>query len=150
MKAGIRSSLGLESRVVFRLPSEARIVPLTLNSLLDWSCHELSLVPTAIPNVGLRIPTNDNQVVSVTPPKKPSTKVPGVTETSLILPQGFSLSPHRFTKWTHNGEIPKQTISKNKDGIIFSQTIEIWETSASVSNDFVAVSYTHLTLPTKA
>lgn len=49
----LKTALGQESRIVFRLPPDANSIPLTLNSLLDWSKHKLSVVPTAVPNLSL-------------------------------------------------------------------------------------------------
>lgn len=84
----VRFRLGDESRLVFRVPADARI-PYTIEGLLDWSAFELAVAPIAdVPSGG-------------TPPADQTIREPAPTESTLQLPFRLHLSPTHDAGWAH-------------------------------------------------
>ena len=85
------AQLGHPSRLVFKVPADARI-PFSTAGLLDWSQLELNVNPIAA--IG---PTPTQEQIAGAPAIAP----PAPNETALELPYRLVISPNRDVAWDH-------------------------------------------------
>ncbi len=82
------------SRLVFRVPPKIRIIPYTMDGLLNWADLELSVAPTALP---------PNPVLRTERPFLVNPHLPeNNTYTALELPYRLILSPNNTARWFHS------------------------------------------------
>ncbi|MEK4058491.1 MULTISPECIES: hypothetical protein [Paenibacillus] len=98
------------SRLVFRIPENVRELQYTLETLLNWSSYEQSVVPTAMPS-----PVSPNLLLTrltgynldethplLLPELLPDEKVaPKAEHTAIEAPYRLILSPNWFGGWNH-------------------------------------------------
>ncbi|MCO6449392.1 MAG: hypothetical protein J5I90_01270 [Caldilineales bacterium] len=82
----VRSWVSGPSRLVFRIPDGVDTLPLTLETLLDWTKYEPVLAPGALPPDATQ---------------GPGLAQPGGKQTALELPVGLMLSPDASGGWLH-------------------------------------------------
>ncbi len=82
----VRGWLAGPSRLVFRIPDAVEVLPLTLQTLLDWSAYEPVLAPNALPPGATQ---------------GPGLAQPSDKQTALELPTGLILSPDASGGWLH-------------------------------------------------
>jgi YVTN family beta-propeller protein len=110
VSAPLQSRIAGESRLAFRLPNGVNELPYTLESLLDWSKLEPSLVPAAVPSTTF-------------PAVPPPIVEPSAVQTAIELPYRLTLSPDATVRWEHSAK----PVTRN------SRT-ELWHTRARVAN----------------
>ena len=93
----VASRLGGTSRLVFRVPPDARI-PFTIEGLLDWSKLELVVSPIADVAFGAVPPET---ALTIRPPTSPSDDPQTVPETTIELPYRLYISPRHNVVWDH-------------------------------------------------
>jgi hypothetical protein len=100
----VQFRLGGQSRLVFKVPADARI-PYTVAGLLDWSAFELAVSPIAdVPD-------------GATPDASLPIKEPEATETTLQLPFRLHLSPAHDVAWQHDPDL-----------VAHAGRVELWHT----------------------
>lgn len=82
----VRGWLAGPSRLVFRIPDAVDVLPLTLETLLEWSRYESVLAPNALPPGAT---------------EGPGLAQPSDKQTALELPTGLILSPDASGGWMH-------------------------------------------------
>lgn len=85
----LRARIAGRSRLAFRVPGNLAEIPYTVESLLDWSRWQPSLVPVALPR-GAAVPNPPPQIVQ-----------PSATQTAIELPYRLALSPDNTAIWKH-------------------------------------------------
>lgn len=117
-----QARLSDRSRLVFRLPENIDL-PFILESLLDWSGWEPSVVPWALP---------PGQIPPAPPTGQPdpyAQQGPGELETSIEFPYKLILSPHALSGWAHK-ELPVEHRGKSPDARPVDW-VELWHTRLS-------------------
>jgi hypothetical protein len=98
------------SRLAFRFPNSVDQIPLTLDSLLDWSLLEPAVSANAVSRGGRGggSPTG-----------------PDALETSIELPANLLISPNEHSAWAHSRSPVQFTDPKDPSGVVWT---ELWHT----------------------
>lgn len=118
------------SRLVFRIPKTVRELPYTLESLLNWSNYEQSVVPAAIPSPvspnllfthlsGYNVEETSPLYLPELPPQE--SEPPKMEHTWIEVPYRLILSPNWFAGWAHTN-CP----------VTFRELTELWHTRLGV------------------
>lgn len=126
----IASVLSESSRLAFRFD---RPIGLSLQKLLDWSHLVPSVVPVAVPHLGLI--GLDGKPVKAPEGDAAKPRAPNATETSIILPTGLVISPHEYSEWKHqiDGSVSMHCRYDKPQTTV----VERWETASQPSAAFV-------------
>ncbi|MET1174538.1 hypothetical protein [Paenibacillus amylolyticus] len=98
------------SRLAFRIPRTVSELPYSLETLLNWSSFEQSVVPSAMPSpvspslllshlIGYNVDESNPLLIPELPAQE--TEAPGVEHTAIEAPYRLILSPNWFAGWAH-------------------------------------------------
>ena len=87
----VQARIAGRSRLVFKIPDQIDQIAYSVESLLDWSKYELSLVPVALPPHPTAADLNP----------RPAIIEPTATQTAIEFPYRLVLSPNRTAGWAH-------------------------------------------------
>ncbi len=118
------------SRLVFHIPKAVRELQYTLESLLNWSDYEQSVMPAAIPSPvspnllfthlsGYNVEETSPLFLPELPPQE--SEPPKMEHTSIEVPYRLILSPNWFAGWAHTN-CP----------VTFRELTELWHTRLGV------------------
>jgi hypothetical protein len=113
----VPSIMASPSRLAFRVADDLDTLAFTLEGLLDWAGHTLSVTATA--------------VAQLPGPERPGPAEPTPTQTAIELPRRLVLSPDASAGWAHAVDAVVHQLGENGE----LEVAEVWHTRLGVSHD---------------